>query len=267
MKKSYPPEYLQVIQRFRLLDDTFMTAVFDGDIEATQLVLRIILDKSDLIVETSQAQHLLKNLQGRSSQLDIHAYDSTGQQFVIEIQRSNSGAGSKRARYHSSLMDANSIKTGEHTDALPESYVIFITENDVMKGGLALYHVERMILETGEPFNDDSHIIYVNGAIEEDTAIGKLMHDFRCTDPDDMYYSLLAERTRHFKSTEEGRETMCRQIENLVLAERESLLKEFDAERKANSKALVDYLMKQNPNLSELDATKIAESILTKKNF
>ena len=79
MKKSYPPEYLQVIQRFRLLDDTFMTAVFDGDIEATQLVLRIILDKSDLIVETSRAQHLLKNLQDRSSQLDIHAYDLTCQ--------------------------------------------------------------------------------------------------------------------------------------------------------------------------------------------
>ena len=68
-----------------------------------------------------------------------------------------------------------------------------------MNGGLALYHVERMILETGEPFNDDEHIIYVNGAIEEDTAIGKLMHDFRCTDPDDMYYPLLAESTRHFR--------------------------------------------------------------------
>ena len=88
-----------------------------------------------------------------------------------------------------------------------------------------------MILETGESFNEDSYIIYVNGAIEEDTAIGKQMHDILCTDPDDMYYPLLAERTRHFKSTEEGRETMCRQIENLVLAERENLLREFSVER------------------------------------
>ena len=85
MMKSYPLEYLQVIQRFRLLDDTFMTAVFDGDIEATQLVLRIILDKPDLIVVTSQAQHLLKNLQGRSSQLDIHAYDFTGQHSTLKF--------------------------------------------------------------------------------------------------------------------------------------------------------------------------------------
>ena len=71
MMKSYPLEYLQVIQRFRLLDDTFMTAVFDGDIEATQLVLRIILDKPDLIVVTSQAQHLLKNLQGVGPVTDL----------------------------------------------------------------------------------------------------------------------------------------------------------------------------------------------------
>ena len=34
------------------------------------------------------------------------------------------------------------------------------------------------------------------------------MHDFSCTDADKMYSPLLAERTRKFKNTEEGRSVM-----------------------------------------------------------
>ena len=46
------------------------------------------------------------------------------------------GAGAKRARRNSSLLDAHILKPGEDTEDIPDSYVIFITENDVMKGNL-----------------------------------------------------------------------------------------------------------------------------------
>ena len=75
-------------------------------------------------------------------------------------------------------------------DNLPETWVIFITENDVIGKGLPLYSVERCFLDTGERFDDGSHILYVNGAYRGDTAIGKLMHDFSCTDAADMYYGV-----------------------------------------------------------------------------
>ena len=53
-----------------------------------------------------------------------------------------------------------------------------------------MYHVERTFRETGEAFNDGSHIIYVNGSYKnEATPVGKLMHDFRCTSSDDMFFS------------------------------------------------------------------------------
>ncbi len=61
-------------------------------------------------------------------------------------------------------MDANLLKKGEDFDRLPETWVIFITENDVMGKGLPLYPVERCFLGTGERFEDGSHILYVNGA-------------------------------------------------------------------------------------------------------
>lgn len=34
--------------------------------------------------------------------------------------------------------------------------------------------------------------------------IFKLIHDFNCTDPDEMYFSVLADRVRYFKETPEG---------------------------------------------------------------
>ncbi len=61
-----------------------------------------------------------------------------------------------------------------------------------MDKGLPLYHVERIIQETKERFEDGSHIIYVNGSYKnEDDPIGKLMHDFRCTSSIDMFYDEL----------------------------------------------------------------------------
>lgn len=84
--------------------------------------------------------------------------------------------------------------------------MILITENDVLGGDLPIYHIERHIVEMdNDPFGDEEHIIYVNGANEDsETELGKLMHDFKCTNPDDMFFKELAKRPRYFKETDEG---------------------------------------------------------------
>ncbi len=64
-------------------------------------------------------------------------------------------------------------------------------------------------------FGDGSHIIYVNGKYRGNDAIGKLMHDFSCTNPDDMYYEVLAKKTRYFKQEEKGVEVLCKIIEDM----------------------------------------------------
>ena len=75
----------------------------------------------------------------------------------------------------------------------------FITENDIFKKGLPFYSVERVNVELGEMFNDGEHILYVNGAYRGNDDIGKLMHDFSCSDPDDMMDSEIADVTRYYK--------------------------------------------------------------------
>ena len=209
-------EDLQRIRGFRLIDDDFMNVCFDDNVEGTELLLRIILDNPTINVKSVKTQKVMKNLTGRDIWLDIDASDDTGTEFNIEVQRADKGAERKRARYHSSIKDAYMLRPGDDFSKLPESYVIFITENDVMKGGLPIYPVERVITSTGEPFNDGEHIIYVNGDNKDGaTALGKLMHDFFCTDPYDMHYKQLADKVRYFKENEEGVRTMCATLEKM----------------------------------------------------
>jgi len=225
---------LQQIKRLRLLDDDFMTKCFEDSPACTELLLHLILGKPDLQVKEVRTQYTIKNLQGRSVRLDIFAIDSSGKRYNLEIQRSDWGAGAKRARYNSSLMDANILLTGDDTSHLPETYVIFITEHDVMGCGKAIYHIHRTIEETGDSFEDGSHILYVNSACRDDTPLGRLMHDFSCVDPADMNYALLADRVRYFKEDKEGIQAMCKVFEDFgkEIAEettRENLLSSIKA--------------------------------------
>lgn len=120
-------EDLQRIRNFRLMDDDFMSKVFE-DKPCAECLLQIILNRDDLTVQEVHGQHDLKNLQGRSVRLDILAVDQENHTYNIEVQRNDHGAGAKRARYNSSLLDANLTDPGDAYDALNETYVIFITE-------------------------------------------------------------------------------------------------------------------------------------------
>ena len=205
-------EDLQRLRGFRLLDDDFMTKVFE-DISCAELLLRIILNDEGIRVLEAHSQRGIKNLQGRSVKLDILAVDSHNRVFNVEVQRSDRGAGAKRARYNSALIDANVTEPGDQYEDLNETFVIFITENDVMKAGLPIYHIDRVVRETGKLFEDEEHIIYVNSQIKDETKLGRLMHDFICTDAKDMYNKVLADRVRYFKEDERGVEIMCREME------------------------------------------------------
>ena len=219
-------DLLNSIKEFTLMDDPFMTKVFEDDIERTQLILRIILENDTIKVKKASTQKRLKNLQGRDLQLDILAEKADGTKFNVEVQNESSGAIPQRARYHMSLLDAKSLPKGEYFDKIPENYVIFITREDVLKGLLPIYHIHRMIDENGSSFADGSHIIYVNAKIHNDTPLGMLMHDFCCKNPDDMHYKKLAEKIRYFKEEKEGLDKMSDVMEKLIAKrEKEALEK------------------------------------------
>ena len=208
---------LERLKLLRYMDDDFMTVCLADNFEGVELILRIVLGRDDIKVKSVRTQEVLKNLQGRSATLDVHAVDGANEEFNVEIQRADAGANPKRARHNSSLLDAHILKPGEDTADIPDSYVIFITENDVMKGNEPIYPVERYVTIGGNMvlFGDGSHIIYVNGKYRGNDEIGKLMHDFSCTNPEDMNYEALAKKARYFKQDEKGVAQMCKIMEDM----------------------------------------------------
>ena len=210
------PEYLVLIENFRLMDDTFMSKCLEHAPECIELILRIILGKKDLKVVKSQTEYPIKSLQGRGVRFDVFARDSKGREYDIEIQRADYGAEPKRARYNSALMDANALKSGEDFGKLRDTYVIFITENDVMGDGQELYSYLRMEEHSGKRLRDGTHIIYVNGATRSKTEIGKLVHDLMCRDASEMYFDVLKKQVSQYKNSEEGRHIMCKAVEEFV---------------------------------------------------
>ena len=228
--------YLEHIRKLTLLDDAFMQKVFE-DKECTELILKIILERDDLNVLQVNVQYDIKNLQGRSIRLDILAVDENKKYYNIEVQNSDSGAVVKRARYNSSILDANITDPGDKYNALHETYVIFITENDIIGAGLPIYHIERTVQETGELFNDEEHIIYVNSSIKSEDQLGRLMHDFSCTDAKEMNYKILADRVRFFKENAKGVRTMSKFVEEL---------------KEENSKEIAKEMLKDNEPIEKI---------------
>ena len=85
---------------------------------------------------------------------------------------------------------------------------------------------------------------------KDDDDLGKLLHDFLCSDPDEMYTSLLAERTRFFKRSPEGRRIMCEVIEQL----RNESIERTRLEDIKNTMKKLGYTIQQAMDLLDIPA-------------
>ena len=210
-------KYVEILKKLRLIDDVLFAACFDDNPEDVQYILRIILDKPDLKVLKVQTQKSVENLYGRSVRFDVFATDDTGKLYNIEIQRADSGASPARARYNSSMLDYHELQKSHDFRELPQTFVIFITENDVLKGGEKIYHIDRVVRETKKLFDDGTQIIYVNGNYKGKVGepLDDLIHDFFCDNPAEMRHKQLADRLRFLKGNEQGGNNMSSVIDEL----------------------------------------------------
>ena len=129
-----------------------------------------------------------------------------------------------------------------------------------MKGNQSIYPVERYVTigERKVLFGDGSHILYVNGEYRGNDEIGKLMHDFSCTDPDDMNYEILAKKARYFKQDEKGVAAMCKLMEEM---RHEAAL---EAEQNKAMKTAVHLIKLGKMSLEEIaEATELSLDMVT----
>ncbi len=197
-------ELLQRYMQMRLIDDDLMNVALKNNKPAVQHILRIILDIPDLEVTETVIQDIIQNRSaGHSVKLDVTARDSNNRIYDIEFQRIKSKASPKRARYHCASIDDTALGKSKDFDNLPEVYVIFITEGDYYGKNKAIYHVDRMVRETGELYEDAEHIVYANALYRGDSPLGELMHDLTTSEPKDIKNPVLAEAVSYAKNSEE----------------------------------------------------------------
>lgn len=204
-------ETVAKIDNYCLMDDVFMKLMLKENYDVAKLFIEVILDIKNIVIEDVNLQEYLQggNSKIHTLDLDVLARDSEGRLFNIEFQNAASGATPQRARYHSSMLDANMFTKGSDYTDLVDTYIIFITAKDVLGFQEPIYDIQRKINNTNKLFGDGSHIVYVNSLIRNiNTALGRLMHDLYCRKASDMFYEELKQGMRYYKDTQEGRVKM-----------------------------------------------------------
>ena len=127
---------LERLQKLRPIDDDFMRCLFKDNLPLVQMVLRIIMEKPDLVITNCETQKDMKRLGGaRSIELDAFGSDLDKSKYDLETERKDKRADPHRARYHASVVDVESLDARQDFKELPETFVIFITEKDFFGKG------------------------------------------------------------------------------------------------------------------------------------
>ena len=257
----------KLLSKFILMDDDFMRVVLK-DIRCTEYILQTILRKPRLRVKEQVLQEDLKNLQGRSVILDCLCTDESGAVYNIELQNSRSGASPLRARYHAGMIDMHILKAGENFTRLPESYVIFICRKDVLKENRQIYHVKRIIEESGNTFPDKAQIIYINTEKSSDDDLGRMIKDFYTEDPKDIRSAVLARRISELKMPSKAEKGEDAEMTTYYDRLKRQWKKEGKAEGTANAEGKMAKLMGLLVKEGRIDdITKASESSTYRKQL
>ena len=130
-----------------------------------------IICQSDKDIQKVFVEDYLKNIVGKDFIFDIVAI-TPETSINLEIQRDKYRAKPIRAKNHEALLISYNTKPQQNDEEQVKTMVIFLIEEDYYGLGEPIYHIERIVKETGESFADGSMILYVNVEYEGQNALG-----------------------------------------------------------------------------------------------
>ena len=130
------------------------------------------------------------------------------------LQRADDDDHQRRVRYNGALLTTNLTNPSTKFAEIPDVIVVFISKFDVFKSSRPLYHIDRVIRETGKAVDNGFEEVYVNAEINDDSDVARLMNVFNTdTAYDDEKFPVTSAYKRRYKTTEEGVIEMCEVIE------------------------------------------------------
>lgn len=218
-------ELVKKVMQLRLMDDIFFNRFMQDAPECMEYVLNVIMDRTDLKVESLEVQYDVPGVITRGVRFDAFCTDAEGRVYDFEVQNDSAGASPKRARLNGSILDVACSRRGATWETLPDVYVIMFCEHDEIGLGQPISIIKNQVQGTDKLFGDGKSIIYINGQYRDiSTAIGRLIADFHCTEPSQMHSERLAKRAKQLKSTDGEVTDMC------------NIVEEYAAEKAAKSK-------------------------------
>ena len=137
-----------------------------------------------------------------------------GRLVKIEVQRADDDDHQRRVRYNGALLTTNLTNPSTKFAEIPDVIVVFISKFDVFKSSKTLYHIDRVIRETGKAVDNGFEEVYVNAEIDDDSDVARLMNVFNNDIAyDDEKFPVTSAYKRRYKNTEEGVREMCEVIE------------------------------------------------------
>ncbi len=195
------------------IDDALFQKMAE-DIAFCEEILQVFLEDDKLKVLDNVPQVSVKNLQGRSCILDVKCSLRNGRIVGVEVQKADDDDHQRRVRYNGALLPTNITDPGSRFENVPDIIIIFISRFDIFKSGKTLYHIDRIIRETGKKAENGFTEIYVNAEVNDDSDVSRLMEIFTQDNAyDDDRFPATSGRKRRFKTTEEGASEMCEIIE------------------------------------------------------
>ena len=210
-------EKREKVAGFNVMDDVFFQKMME-DKEVCEEILRIILEDSKMRVIECVPQASIKNLNGKSVVLDVLCRDSDGKYCNVEVQKADDDDHQKRVRYNAALVSMYTMQAGKDYKELPDVKVVFISPFDVFKADHAMYHVDRVVRETGQKVENGQSEIYVNTKVKDKTMVSELMEYFTHSNGRKEICPKLSNRVMMFKTEQKEVTEMCELMEKERLA-------------------------------------------------
>ena len=199
----------------RPIDDLMFRVMAHSEAFCAEL-LRVLLQDPGLEVVKCEPQSAVTNTRSRSAVLDALCELSDGGLVDVEVQRADEGDLQRRVRYYASLVTADRTRPGDRFEDVPDVCVALVCEFGPFGAARSLYHMDRVLRETGEAAENGLCEVYVNALARDGGEVSALMRVFTEADAyDDARFPKTSREKRRLRETEEGRKAMGGVIEEI----------------------------------------------------
>ena len=181
------------------LKNDFMFGQVMRNPEICKLFLEELLGKEiDHIEYIDNQKDLNDSYEHHGIRLDVYLRDEAGTVYAIEMQTTKKNDLEIRVRYYQGSIDRNELLKGHSYGGLSDSYIIFICDFDYFGTGLAVNERVSYIKGTDQPYEDGSHVMFLNSRYMTGNAapaITEYLDYIRTNDDSAGYHSELLHRT------------------------------------------------------------------------